>query len=200
MTELPPAGIVNGDNGVNVPVPEVVSKLTVNAPGTTTGLSKASSKLIVIVAEATPVVKVCGAVVKANWLAVAGLTVSCCVVERLPALAVSTGVPAALSVYWKFTELLPAGIANGETGANVPLPEVVLKATAKALLASTGLPNESRSATVIVPEATPAVNVCGEVVKVKWLAAAGLTVTCCVAGAKLPAVAVSTGVPADVSV
>ena len=45
-----------------------------------------------------------------------------------------------------------------------------------ALAASTELPKESCSASVIVPEPTPAVSVCGGVVKAKWLAAAGMTV------------------------
>ena len=59
--------------------------------------------MTVIVPEATPAVSVCGAVVKTNWLAAAGLTVSCCVAEATPpaAVAVIVGVPAAASVYLK---------------------------------------------------------------------------------------------------
>ena len=44
---------------------------------------------------------------------------------------------------------------------------------------------------MIVPDATPAVRVCGAVVKTSWLAAAGLTVSCCAAKARLAAAAVN---------
>ena len=95
---------------------------------------------------------------------------------------------------------LPAGIVSGDTGVKVPLLEVVLKLTLNALATVAGLPKASSNATVIIPEATPAVNVCDEVVNAKWLAAAAVTVSCCVADVKLPAAAAIVGVPADVSV
>ena len=92
------------------------------------------------------------------------------------------------------------GIVTGETGANAPFAEVVLRATVNALLASTGLPKASSSATVIVLEATPAVSVCGELVNANWLAAAGLIVSFCVAELTPATVAVMVGVPAEASV
>ena len=155
-----------------------------------------------IVLDTIPAVSVCGGVEKASWLAAAGLTVSCCVAEATPPAAVTVivGDPAAVSVYLKLTVLAPAAMVSGDEGANVPLLDVVLRVTVRALPASTGLPNESTNATVIVPEETPAVSVCGDVVKVKWLAAAATTVSFCVADASDPAAAVSVGVPADVSV
>ena len=138
---------------------------------------------------------------KANWLAAAGLTVSFCVAEPTPLMvAVMVGVPAAVSVYWKFTLAAPAGIVSGDCGVKPPLPEVVLKFTARALVASIKLPKASSSAIVIVPEATPAVSICGEVVKTTWLVAAGLTVSCCMAEPTLLTVAVIVGFPAAVSV
>ncbi len=139
--------------------------------------------------------------VKTSWLAAAGLTVSFCVAEPTPLVeAVIVGVPAEVSVYWKLAVLAPAGIVSGETGVNVPFAEVVLRVTVNALPASTGLPKASSSATVIVLEATPAVSVCGELVNANWLAAAGLTVSFCVAEPTPPIVAVMVGVPAAVSV
>lgn len=182
-----------------MPVLELLLRLTVSAALLAAGLSKESSRATVIVPEATPAVIVCAAVVKAKWLAAAGLTVSCCVAERLPAATVSVGVPAAVSEYSKLTVAAPAGIVTGDAGINVPVEEVVLSATVKGLAASTRLPRESSRATEIVPEATPAVSVCGAVVNTSWLAAAESTVSCCVAEVRLPLAAVSTGVPADVS-
>ena len=194
-----PAGIVSGDSGVNVPAMEDVLRLTVNALPASTGLPKESSRATVIVSEATPATRVCGAVVKASWLATAGFTVSCCVAEARPlAAAVIVGVPANGSVYLKLTELAPAGIVNGDAGENAPLPDV-LTLTVRALPASTGLPGASSSVRVIVLEAMPAVRVCEAVVKARWLAAAGLTVSFCVAEARPPAEAVIVGVPIDVS-
>ncbi len=189
--------MVNGEAGVNVPVPEVVSKPMVKALLASTGLPKASSKATVIVVEATPVVRVCGAVVKARRLAAAGLIVSCCVADaRPPAVAVSVGVPTESSVYWKLTLPTPDGIVSGESGEKEPLLDDVLRLTVTAPVAATGFPNESFRAMVIVPEAVPAVRVCGAVVNVKCVAAAGLTVSCCVAEVRLPVAAVSVGVPA----
>ena len=82
---------------------------------------------------------------------------------RLPADTVIVGVPTAASVYWKLAALVPATIVSGDTGANVPLAEVVPKATVTSLLASTGLPKASSRITVIGCDATPAVNVCAGV-------------------------------------
>ena len=75
------------------------------------------------------------------------------------------GDPAAVSVYWKLTVAAPAGIVSGDCGAKAPLAEVEFTFTARAVFTSTKLPNVSSSAIVIVPEATPAVSVCGAVVK-----------------------------------
>ena len=100
----------------------------------------------------------------------------------------------------------PAAIDTGEAGENVPALEVVVKVTVTALAASTGLPKESSNARLIVLDGTSAVSVCGVVVKTRWLAAAGTTVSCCVAptnccpSAGLTLIAVSTGVPAELSV
>ena len=78
---------------------------------------------------------------------------------RPPADAVSTGVPAVVSEYWKLNAPLPAGIVRGDAGVNMPVEEVVLRLTVKLLPASTGLPRESSRVTVIVPEIIPAVSV-----------------------------------------
>ena len=99
LTVPAPAGIVTGDAGVNVPVAEVVFKLTVMGTPASTRLPKASSKATVIVPDATPAVKVCGTVLNTSRLASAALTVSCCVDEASPAAAaVSVGVPTIVSV------------------------------------------------------------------------------------------------------
>ena len=196
-----PAGIVSGDKGANAPLLDVVVKLTVRALPASTGLPNESSSASVIVPDATPAVRVCGAVVKTSWLAAAGLTVSCCAAKaRLAAAAVIVGDPAAVSVYWKVTEPPPAGIVSGETGMKVPLPELVLKLTVNALAAATGLPKASSIERPIVLEVVPAVIVCGGVVNSSWLAAAGLTVSCCMAGPMPLIVAVMVGFPAAVSV
>ena len=182
LTLLAPAGIVKGGAGVNVPVLELLLRCTARAFAASTRLSKASTIATVIVPDSTPAVRVCGAVVNTSWLAAAGMTVSCCVVAGKPVTAaVMTGVPAAASVYWKLTVPAPAGIVSGDVGANVLLLDVLFRFTVTALAASIRLPNESSNARVIVPEATPAVSVCGDVVNTSWLAAAGLTVSFCVA-------------------
>ncbi len=105
-----------------------------------------------------------------------------------------------MSVYWKLTVAEPAGMVSGECGVKAPLEDVVLTFTASAPVASIRLPKASSRAIVIVPEATPAVSVCGAVVKTTSLVAAGLTVSCCVAEPIPPTVAVIVGVPAAVSV
>ena len=61
------------------------------------------------------------------------------------------------------------------------------------------LPKGSCSSTVSVPETTPAVSVCAEVVKRSWLAAAAMTVSVWVAEVKPVAAAVSMGELARVS-
>ena len=198
---LAPAAIVKGrGRRLNAALPDVVLRLIVSGPLEFTGLPKASSRATVIVPEATPAVRVCGAVVNASWLAAAGSIVSCCVADaKPPAAAEIVGIPAAVSVYWKLTALVPAASVSGEAGLNVPVPEDVLKLTVSAALASTEFPKASSRASVIVPDVAPAAIVCGAVVNARWLAAAGLTVSCCVAEASPPAAAVSVGVPAAVS-
>jgi hypothetical protein len=52
---------------------------------------------------------------------------------------------------------------------------------------------------VIVPDVTPFVNACADVVYTNWLAAAAVTVSACVADVSGLSAAVSTGVPASVS-
>ena len=107
--------------------------------------------------------------VNVKCVAAAGLTVSCCVAEvRLPVAAVSVGVPAVESLYWKLTVPAPAEIVKGDTGENMPVAELVLKLTVAVLAALTTFPKASSKATVIVPEVTPATRVCGDVVKAKW--------------------------------
>ena len=61
------------------------------------------------------------------------------------------------------------------------------------------MPKASSNCTAIVAEATPAVSVWAAVVKTSLLAAAGLTVSACVAEVRTPAEAVRIGVPAKVS-
>ena len=80
----------------------------------------------------------------------------------------------------------------------LPPEELVVKVT---LVVPTvvGLPYGSCRCTVIVPDATPAVTVTGEVVNTSLLAAAGTTVSCCVALVSPPLVAVTVGLPATVS-
>ena len=99
--------------------------------------------------------------------------------------------------------LEPEAIDN-ELGVNVTVPGDELDSvTVRAASVVFGLPYESCRCTVIVPDAAPAVTVTGEVVNTSLLAAAGVTVSCCVAdvivlGDVLAAVRV--GVPAFVSV
>ena len=98
--------MVNVETGVNVPVPESLLRLTVIAALAATGLPRESSRVTVIVPDVAPAVRVCAAVVNAKWLAVAGVTASCCVADaRPPAAAVRVGVPAVVSEYSKLTVL-----------------------------------------------------------------------------------------------
>jgi hypothetical protein len=61
------------------------------------------------------------------------------------------------------------------------------------------LPYASSNCTVIVPDVTPAVNVCADVVYTRWFAAAAFTVSACVAVVSGLSAAVNTGAPASVS-
>ena len=161
-----PAGIVNGDAGVNVPLAEVVLKPTLSAgQSRLTVFPNVSSSATVIVPEATPAVSVCGVVVKTSWLAAAGLTVSCCVAEARPAAAaVSVRRPRGRVLVLEADGAGARGNGQRRRGRKCALGEVVLKFTATAPLALTGFPKASSIATVIVPDATPAVSVCGPVV------------------------------------
>ncbi len=91
-------------------------------------------------------------------------------------------------------------MVSGEIGTNVPPAEVEVRLTVTALPAVARLPKRSAIATVIGCEAMPATIVCGAVVKITWLAAAAVTVSCCVAEPRPAAEIVSVGVPALVSV
>ena len=104
----------------------------------------------------------------------------------------------------KLTLLDPLGIVNGLAGLNVTVPVELLEGvTVRAASVVFGFPNGSCRWTVIVPDATPAVTVTGDVVNTSLLAPAPFTVSVCVAevivvGEVLAAVIV--GVPAFVSV
>ena len=98
----------------------------------------------------------------------------------------------------------PLAIVNGLTGLNVTVPvEELARVTVLDASAVFAFPYWSCRCTVMVPEATPAVVVTAVEVIASLLAAAGLTVSTCVAevivvGEVLAAVIV--GVPAFVSV
>src|SRR6516165_97064 len=100
--------------------------------------------------------------------------------------------------------LEPLGIVSGLAGVKVTVPlELLANVTVLAASVVLGLLKESCRCTVMVPEATPAATVTGVVVNTSLVAAAALTVSCCVAevmtvGDVLAAVIV--GVPACVSV
>jgi hypothetical protein len=104
----------------------------------------------------------------------------------------------------KVALLEPLLIVNGLAGLNVTVPpEVLDSVTVRAASAVFALPYASCRCTVMLPEATPAVVVTAVEVIASLLAAAGLTVSPCVAevivlGAVLAAVMV--GVPDCVSV
>ena len=74
--------------------------------------------------------------VKANCAAAAATTVSCCVAEVSPAAeAVSVGLPAFVSLYFKLAMLLPAAMVRlvmvvlSAVSRNKPEPEVLLRLT-----------------------------------------------------------------------
>ena len=100
--------------------------------------------------------------------------------------------------------LLDPDAMDNELGVNVTVPpEVLDSVTIRAASVVLGLPKGSCRWTVMAPEATPAVAVTAVEVNANWLAAAGLTVSTCVAevivvGEVLAAVIV--GVPTFVSV
>ena len=71
----------------------------------------------------------------------------------------------------KFTLLDPLGIVNELGGVKVAVPvELLDSVTVRFASVVTGLPDASCRCTVIVPDATPAVVVTGEVVKTSLLA------------------------------
>ena len=168
-------------------------------------MPKASSNCTVIVPEATPAVSVWAAVVKTSLPAAAAMTVSCCVAEvRPPAAAVSVGVPAAVSLYVKLAVLPPARNRDARDLRRAAIERAGggSRREVDGLAARAGddrVAEASSNCTVIVPEATPAVSVCAAVVKTSLLAAAALTVSCCVAAVRPAAAAVRVGVPAAVS-
>ena len=91
----------------------------------------------------------------------------------------------------KVVVLEPVVIVKGLAGVNVTVPvEVLASVTVRFASAVFGLPKLSCRCTVIVPEATPAVTVTGELVITSLLAAAGLTtmVVVFVTGVKAPSV------------
>ena len=82
----------------------------------------------------------------------------------------------------KLTLLEPLAIVNGLAGVKVTVPvELLASVTVRATSVVFGFPDPSCRCTVIVPEATPAVVVTGEVVNTSLLAAAAFTVSVCVA-------------------
>ncbi len=149
-------------------------------------LLNGSSSCTVIVPEVTPAVSVCVVVVYTSLLAAAAMTVSVCVAVGLVSalsVAVSTGLPASVSLYLKLALLRTAG--DGHAGdRRVPrrvVPELtrrrcVVRMIVCVLAAVATLLNGSSSCTVMVPEVTPAVSVCVVVVYTSLLAAAALTV------------------------
>ena len=180
-------------------------RATASPPGpATAALPYWSSICTVIVPEAAPAAIVCIAVVNSSLLAGAGFTVSCWVAERRPAAeAVSVGVPASVSSYTKLAELLPEGTVMRVTRRpplkNSPTPEVVVRLICSPPApAVTGLPRELSNCTVVRPTGTPAVRV-RVVAKASFAGGATCTVSCWVAGVRLPAAAVIVGVPPRVS-
>ena len=101
-------------------VPVVLFELSAIAcpmPFASTGLPEASSDCTVIVPEATPAVSAWAAVVKTKCVG-AAITVSVCVALAIPAtwlVAVSMGLPAAVSLYSKLAEP-PVGMTKLSSG------------------------------------------------------------------------------------
>jgi hypothetical protein len=99
------------------------------------------------------------------------ITVSVCVaaLNGLSA-AVNTGFPDSVSVYLKLALLAPLAIVTlvmlvvSPVLRKLPAVELVVKFTVCVLVAVATLPYASSNCTVIVPDVTPAVNVCAAVV------------------------------------
>jgi hypothetical protein len=137
-------------------------------------------------------------------LAAAAVTVSVCVAEVKPlSAAVSTGLPASVSLYVKLALLAPLAIVTlvrlVVPFRNWPAGELVVKFTVCVLVAVAALLYASSNCTVIVPDVTPAVKVCADGVSTNLLAAAAVTVSACVADVNGLSAAVNTGLPASVS-
>ncbi len=161
-----------------------------------------------MVPEVTPAVNVCGYGRERRFEYGCGtpLTVSVCVaVGFVSALSVTvnTGLPGWVSLYLKLALLVPTpriklviGVRPVALSRNWPLDEVVNSNVCTLLFVAT-LPNASSNCTVMTPEVTPAVNVCGAVVNANRLTVAAFTVSVCVAVGVVKAlsVAVSVGVP-----
>src|ERR1019366_2623012 len=132
---------------------------------------------------AAPATVLVGCTPKANLLAAAGLTVSCCVtvgVASAASVAVMVGVPTFVSVYAKLAVLLlPAAIVSDGLKKLAPLEVLVRLIVCAVPPAVATLPYWSFRVTVIVADATPAVSVWAAGLSANWLAAAALTVSCC---------------------
>jgi hypothetical protein len=188
----------------NWPAGELVVRFTVWVLVAVATLLYASSNCTVIVPDVTPAVKVCADGVSTSLLAAAAVTVSVCVaaVNGVSA-AVSTGLPASVSLYVKLALLAPLAIVTlvrlVVPFRNWPAVELVVKFTVCVLVAVATLLYASSNCTVIVPDVTPAVNVCADGVSTNLLAAAAFTVSVCVAAVNGLSAAVNTGLPASVS-
>jgi hypothetical protein len=194
------------DDAENFPPVELDDRFTVVDPEVT-ALSNWSWRWTVIgpnvaLDDATPDT---GVVVNISCDAAAASTVSPCVAEVNPdAAAVIVGDPATVSLYLKLALDDPSGIvtdamlAVSAVSRNTPPDELDDRLTVVEPDV-TAFPNVSRRCTVIVPDVTPAVSVCADVVNTKLLAAAAVIVSCCVADDSPDAAAVIVGVPAFVS-
>ena len=96
-------GAIDNDVGLNVFVPiESLDSVTVLVASAVFAFPLESCRCTVIEVEATPAVVVTAVEVNTNWLAAAGLTVSCCVADVIVLgdvlAAVMVGVPAFVSV------------------------------------------------------------------------------------------------------
>ncbi len=196
-----PAGIVSNDDGVNEPVPDVLLRLTVTALLASATFPKASSSVTVIVPDATPAVRVCGEVVNARRLAAAGVDGFVLIAwpGRLPRPQAS-GVPAKVSVYWKLAVVVAGGDGQRRQRGERALGGSRVQADRQWRCRRwPGCRRRLRGRPSWFAKGSPAVKVCAAVMNVSWLAAAATTVSCCVAGAKAAAAAVSVGVPVVVS-
>jgi len=117
------------------------------------------------------------------WSNAAAFTVSFCVADVRPvALAVIVAVPARVSLYLKLALFVPDAIvtvvivALSRVLRKIPPVEFVERFTVIADEAFTGEPADVCNCTVIVFDVTPAVSVCGAVVRASFEAALALTV------------------------